>query len=38
MQAIMETAFDAVYLITVLTLGTRMIRTVSARPVFRLFG
>lgn len=38
MQAIMETAFDAIYLITVLTLGTRMIRTVSARPVFRLFG
>lgn len=38
MQAIMETTFDAVYLITVLTLGIRMIRQAGAAPQFRLFG
>lgn len=38
MQAIMETAFDAVYLITVLTLGIRMIRQPGAARQFHLFG
>lgn len=38
MQAIMETAFDAIYLTTVLTLGIRMIRQTGAAPQFRLFG
>ena len=38
MQAIMETAFDAIYLATVLTLGIRMIRQTGAAPQFRLFG
>lgn len=38
MQAIMETIFDAVYLITVLTLGIRMIRQAGAAPQFHLFG
>ena len=35
---IMETAFDAVYLITVLTLGIRMIRQPGAARQFHLFG
>lgn len=38
MQAIMETAFDAVYLITVLTLGIQMIRQPGAARQFHLFG
>lgn len=38
MQAIMETAFDTVYLITVLTLGIRMIRQPGAARQFHLFG
>lgn len=38
MQAIMETAFDAVYLVTVLTLGVRMIRQKAADRQYRLFG
>ena len=38
MQAIMETAFDAVYLVTVLTLGVRMIRRQDADQQYRLFG
>ena len=38
MQAIMETAFDAVYLVTVLTLGVRMIRRQGADQQYRLFG
>lgn len=38
MQAIMETAFDVIYLTTVLTLGIRMIRQTGAAPQFRLFG
>ena len=31
MQAIMETGFDIVYLITVLTLGIRMLRECGGR-------
>lgn len=38
MQAIMETAFDAVYLVTVITLGLKMIATCKGNPQFRLFG
>ena len=38
MQAIVETLFDAVYLITVLTLGIRMIRDSGKNRQFRLFG
>lgn len=38
MQAIVETLFDAVYLITVITLGIRMIRGSGNNPQFRLFG
>ena len=34
----METAFDAVYLVTVLTVGVRMIREHKAARQFRLFG
>lgn len=38
MQAIVETLFDAVYLITVITLGIRMIRGRGNSRQFRLFG
>ena len=38
MQAIVETLFDAVYLITVITLGIRMIRGSGNNRQFRLFG
>lgn len=38
MQAIMETGFDIVYLVTVLTLGIRMLRECDGRAQFRLFG
>lgn len=38
MQAIMETTFDVVYLVTVITLGILMIRRPKAAPQFRLFG
>lgn len=38
MQAIMETGFDIVYLVTVLTLGIRMLRECGGRAQFRLFG
>ncbi|EFB76015.1 hypothetical protein [Subdoligranulum variabile] len=38
MQAIMETTFDVVYLVTVITLGVLMIRRPKAAPQFRLFG
>lgn len=38
MQAIMETAFDAVYLITVITLGILMIRKSEGRKQHQLFG
>lgn len=38
MQAIVETLFDAVYLITVITIGLRMIRESKGNRQFRLFG
>lgn len=38
MQALVETLFDAVYLITVVTLGLRMIRGSRCNRQFRLFG
>ena len=38
MQAIMETVFDVVYLSTVTTLGVLMIRAVSGRKQYLLFG
>ena len=38
MQAIIETLFDLVYLITVITVGIRMIRSSKSGSHFRLFG
>lgn len=38
MQAITETGFDIVYLVTVLTLGIRMLRECGGWAQFRLFG
>ena len=38
MQAIVETLFDAVYLISVITIGILMIRGSKGRAQFRLFG
>ena len=38
MQAITETLFDIIYLVTVITLGLRMIRGSKGNPQFRLFG
>ena len=38
MQAIMETAFDAVYLVSVITLGVLMIRNSGGRVQYKLFG
>lgn len=38
MQAIVETAFDAVYLITVITMGIYMIRKGKGSSQYRLFG
>lgn len=38
MQAIVETLFDAVYLISVITIGILMIRGSKGEPQFRLFG
>lgn len=38
MQAIAETMFDAVYLISVITIGILMIRGSKGDPQFRLFG
>ena len=38
MQAIIETLFDLVYLITVITVGIRMIRNSKRGSQFRLFG
>lgn len=38
MQAIMETAFDALYLVTVITLGIKMIVTCKGNSQLRLFG
>ena len=38
MQAIVETLFDAVYLISVITIGILMIRGSKGEAQFRLFG
>ena len=38
MQAILETAFDIVYLVLVITLGIRMIRGNAGRRQYLLFG
>lgn len=38
MQAIMETLFDAVYLVTVITLGIIMVKRSGGSRQFRLFG
>lgn len=38
MQAIVETVFDAVYLISVITIGVLMIRGSKGKRQFRLFG
>lgn len=38
MQAIVETLFDTIYLITVITLGILMIRKSNGRRQYRLFG
>lgn len=38
MQAIAETLFDAVYLVSVIALGVAMIRSGKGNPQFRLFG
>lgn len=38
MQAIVETLFDAVYLISVITIGVLMIRGSKGNRQFRLFG
>ena len=38
MQAIMETLFDAVYLVSVITIGILMIRGCKGNRQFRLFG
>ncbi len=38
MQAIVETLFDAVYLISVITIGVLMIRGSKGERQFRLFG
>ncbi|KXT63787.1 hypothetical protein STRDD04_01545 [Streptococcus sp. DD04] len=38
MQAIVETLFDAVYLVAVMTIGILMIRKSKRNSQFRLFG
>ena len=38
MQAIIETLFDLIYLVTVITVGIRMIRSSKRGSQFRLFG
>ena len=38
MRAIIETVFDIFYLVTVLTVGLRMIRGSKNNTQFRLFG
>ena len=38
MQAIVETLFDAVYLISVITIGVLMIRASRGNAQFKLFG
>ena len=38
MPAVVETLFDAVYLVTVITIGVRMIQRSKGNPQFQLFG
>ena len=38
MQAVVETLFDAVYLISVITIGTMMIAGCKGNKQYRLFG
>lgn len=38
MRAVIETVFDIFYLVTVLTVGIRMIRDSKTGTQFRLFG
>ena len=38
MQAIVETGFDAIYLILVITIGIRMSRGCKGNKQYRLFG
>ena len=38
MRAIIETVFDIFYLVTVLTVGIRMIRSSKSGSQFKLFG
>ena len=38
MQAIVETLFDAVYLVSVITIGIAMIAKSNGREQYRLFG
>ena len=38
MQAIVETLFDAVYLVSVITIGVLMVRGSRGESQFRLFG
>ena len=38
MQAIVETVFDAVYLVSVITIGILMIRGCKGSHQFKLFG
>ena len=38
MQAIMETLFDAVYLVSVITIGILMIQKCQGEKQYRLFG
>ena len=38
MQAVIETIFDAVYLVSVITIGILMIRASRGNSQFRLFG
>ena len=38
MQAIAETLFDIIYLVTVITIGTLMIRQCKGNLQYKLFG
>lgn len=38
MQAIIETSFDAVYLVTVITMGIIMIKNSNGNKQYKLFG
>ena len=38
MQAIVETLFDAFYLVFVISIGIRMVKSCKNNPQFKLFG